>query len=66
MVDLVLMVVMRNAYKILIRQTEEKSLFNTYREDNSPQIYVCNVLLTSLLTYSLEHSLSGEDNWFCS
>jgi len=52
-VDLVLMVVMRNAYKILIRQTEEKSLFNIYREDNSPQIYVCNVLLTSLLTYLL-------------
>ena len=52
--DLVLMVVMRNAYKILIRQPEEKSLFNVYREDNSLQIYVCNVLINYLLTYSLE------------
>jgi len=41
--DLVLMVVMRNAYKILITQTEEKSLFSIYSEDNSLQIYVCNV-----------------------
>jgi hypothetical protein len=47
--ELVLMGMMRNAYKILIRQTEENSLFSIYSENNSLQIYVCNVLLTYLL-----------------
>ena len=40
---LALIGVIRNAYNILIRQTEEKSLFSIYREDNSIQISVCNV-----------------------
>jgi len=41
--DLVLIGMMRNAYKILITQTEAKRLISIYSENNSLQIYVCNV-----------------------